>query len=266
MSLRNQNCLPGAPSWVSLITGDLDAATGFYGELLGWEFEEGPAMERWGPYLRAHVCGVPVAGLGAAARDVEMPVSWTTYFGVTDADTCASAVRERGGTVAVGPLTLGVGRLALAADPMGAGFGLWECEEGEGWATRRPLDGAPTWLELRTRDAFDAALFYGGVFGWDRAAQDLYDVRYEEDRVVLAVDGRDMAGMYGGAVEAAADPQVRPRWNVHFQVSDVDAAASRAKELGGAVITEPTDLSYGRTAGLRDTEGALFHLIGPKGD
>lgn len=256
MSTAKICCVAGAPCWVSLMARDLDAAKAFYGPLLGWEFEPGPS--RWGPYERALVNGTEVAGIGAIARDWETSVSWTTYFGVESADATASDIRERGGTVAVGPLDFDAGRLALVADSMGASFGIWEGEHGP--ARKLRMHGAPSWIELRTRDAFAAALFYGEVFHWDRRGP-RYVVEWENDRVVLYVDGHSVAGIRGGGVEAAADPRVRPRWHVFFTVTDVDEAVRRAKDLGGEVTGEPLDSAYGRVAGIRDPEGGLLSLV-----
>ncbi|UNO38842.1 VOC family protein [Streptomyces sp. MST-110588] len=261
---KQMACIPGAPSWVSLMTGDLDTAMEFYGSLLGWEFRSGP--ERWGPYVRATASGTPVAGLSASAHHTELPVSWTMYFGTEDADATAAGLRERGGTVAVGPLNFDAGRLALAADPAGARFGLWECRNPGAHGYARPqVDGAPTWVELRTRDAFEAARFYGGMFCWDEQPEERYAVRWEDDRVVLRVAGRDAVGLYGGAVEAAADPQIRPRWNVHFQVPDAQAAVETTRKLGGTVVSGPAGTAHGQVAELRDPQGALFHVIAPGG-
>jgi uncharacterized protein len=258
----SKGCAAGAPCWVSLTARDLDTATGFYGPLLGWSFEPGP--RRWGRYLRVVAGGEAVAGIGEVAREWEFTVAWTTYFATDNADKTADGIRERGGTVAVGPLEFDAGRLALAADPNGATFGLWEgarlpCD------FRRPL-GAPAWIQLRTRDAFDAAIFYGGVFQWDDAADpDRYEVVWEHDRVVLRVDGYATAALSGGGTQAAMDPRLRPRWHVYFSVADVDDAVAAALQLGGEVVGEPENSAYGRVAGVRDPEGGLFSLISEVG-
>ncbi len=253
-----KECAAGAPCWVSLLARDLDTATGFYGPLLGWRFEPGP--ERWGRYLRVFSGDREVAGIGEVARQWEFAVAWTTYFATDDAGKTADAVRERGGTVAVGPLEFDAGRLALAADPFGASFGLWEGARRR-CADRRQL-GSPAWIQLRTRDAFDAAIFYGGVLRWDTADEpERYEVVWEYDRVVLRVDGYAAAALSGGGTQAAIDPRVRPRWHVYFSVEDVDAALESARALGGEVTGEPENSPYGRVAGLRDPEGGLFSLI-----
>ncbi|MCX4751389.1 VOC family protein [Kitasatospora sp. NBC_01287] len=245
-------CVPALPSWVSLMAGDLDAATEFYGTLLGWTFSPGPS--RWGPYLRAEADGVPVAGLSASV-DLQLPVSWTTFFGTEDADVVAERVRARGGTVAVGPLGSDAGRLAIAADPAGAPFGLWEGPLDVG-PVLSTIPGAPVWIELRTKDAFAAALFYGEVFAWDnREPQDL-EVRWEHDRVVLRTQRRSVA-----ALAEATDPEARPSWNVYFSVADTDHAVELADGLGADVLGEVRDSPYGRVAHLRDPQGGRFSLI-----
>ena len=51
-------------------------------------------------------------------------------------------------------------------------------------------------------------------------------------------------------------------WSVVFEVEDADAAAARARELGGAVLREPSDIpEVGRFAVLADPWGAVFQVI-----
>lgn len=252
----------GAPCWVGLMARDLEAATGFYGPLLDWRFE--PVAQRWGRHLRAFRGDCEVAALGDTARRWEQAVAWTTYFATADADKTAASIRERGGTVGVGPLEFDSGRLALATDPAGAAFGLWE---GRRHPCPRPADaGRADWIQLRTRDAFESAIFYGGVFHWDEPDEPgRHEVVWEHDRVVLRVDGRAGAALAGGGREGAYDPRVRPRWHVYFSVEDVDTTLARAQDLGGEVTGEPENSAYGRIAGLRDPEGGLFSLISRAG-
>ncbi|AXI81264.1 VOC family protein [Peterkaempfera bronchialis] len=250
--------LPGTPCWVSLTAQSLETACAFYGALLGWEFRDS-RQGRLGPYLEATVEGSPVAGIGSMVQNVGFPVSWMVYFGAVSADAAAQSVRESGGTVAVGPLRFQDGRAAMAADPAGASFGIWQGDKTPGWRMRRSR-GVPAWIELQTRDAFAAAVFYGEVFGWGADPEGRSDVAWEHDRVVLRVDGHPVAGLCGGAVEAAPDPRIRPRWDVFFAVPDVDEAARQATGLGGEVAGPPTDTPYGRVAALRDSEGGLFRI------
>ena len=250
-------CVAGAPCWVSLMAHDLDAAQDFYGQLLGWEFEPGP--DRFGPYVHAVVDGEAVAGLGVGGRDWSMPVAWTNYFGTESADRAADAVRERGGTLAVGPLAFDAGRVAFASDPAGAVFGIWE---GPAGAARPPvLRGAPVWIELRTPDPFAAAMFYGEVFRWDDRDPAEFEVRWEHERVVLLTGGRTVAALRSEKADGPAGTP--PHWEVSFSVADADAAAARSEQLGGGPIGPVFDTPYGRVARLRDPQGGRFAVISP---
>ena len=50
-------------------------------------------------------------------------------------------------------------------------------------------------------------------------------------------------------------------WSVVFEVEDTDAAAAKARELGGTVLSEPRDIEPGRFAVLADPWGAVFQVI-----
>lgn len=249
----------GAPCWVSLATGDLEDAQRFYGEVLGWSFRPGSIGEE---FSVAYSGGVPVAGLGAIARTMGVAVQWTPFFAVPSADLAAARVRERSATVAVGPIRMGEGRTALAADLAGATFGFWEGAVLSSWdAENRDL---PARLELRTRDAFAAAIFYAEVFDWASDAG-CCEVDYQHEAVVIRVGGRNVATLRGGAVESAPDPHIRPRWHASFAVDDVDDAAKTAVGAGGAIATSPSENPFGRSAGLFDPEGGLFTVHSREG-
>lgn len=252
------SCVAAVPCWVSLMARDLDAAQAFYGPLLGWTFEPGP--DRFGPYVHAVAGGEAVAGLGVAGGGWAMPVAWTSYFGTESADAAADAVRERGATLAIGPLSFDAGRVAFAADPQGAVFGIWEAPLGR--IRRVDVPGAPVWIELRTPDPFAAALFYGQVFRWDGRDPELFEVRWEHDRVVLRAEGRSVAAL--AREEAAGPAGLPPHWEVSFSVPDTDEAVDRAKALGGRAHGSAFDTPYGRMARLEDPEGGRFAVISPK--
>ncbi|MEV7520326.1 VOC family protein [Streptomyces sp. NPDC091371] len=261
--------VPGAPCWLSLMTRDLQAAEGFYGAVLGWTFRRG-VFGRASSV--AELDGVPVAGIGATAGNLAVPVAWTVYFAVDDADTAVARVRERGGTVGVGPVSYPPrGRAALATDLEGAGFGIWEGEALTEW---RVGEGeAPAWVELHTRNAFDAAVFYGEVLEWvgdgeqggDEDEDDhsgCCEVSYEEDKVVLRRAGRPAARLNSGPVDATAErPQLRPHWLVHFKVPDLEQARALVVEHGGTVVPEPAGWGGDeRSVTVCDPDGGLFAL------
>src|SRR3954468_17291452 len=92
----------------------------------------------------------PVAGLGPQ-MNADAPPSWSTYISVADADMTAAAVKEDGGDVLMGPMdVLDVGRMAVAIDPTGAVFSIWQPRQHAGAA----IVNEPNtfcWSELTTR-------------------------------------------------------------------------------------------------------------------
>ncbi|MFC9430468.1 MULTISPECIES: VOC family protein [unclassified Streptomyces] len=248
----------GAPCWVSLLARELPAAQAFYGDVLGWTYRPAGLGE---DFCVALSDGMAVAGIGALASSLQVAVAWTPYFAVTDVDEAAARIRERGATVAVGPLAFHSGRAALATDPDGAAFGIWEGAVRSDWTVGR--GSAPAWLELRTRDTRDAARFYGQVLGWAPEKQDGFTLVHEDDHAVLRQDEQIVAKIRGGAVQATPDPQLRPRWHVYFRVPEAAGSVAAALDAGGALVSPedtspvPRDTPL-REATLRDPDGALF--------
>ncbi|KKD03043.1 VOC family protein [Streptomyces sp. WM6386] len=238
----------GAPCWVSLTTRDQEAAEAFYTAVLGWEWRPAKLGDR---FRMAVVDETPVAGIAAVATMWQMAVAWTPYFAVRSADEAVARVQERGGTAAVGPLSFPPGRAALLADRDGATFGIWEGELVANWGKWRRA--APTFITLHTRDAFDAAIFYGEILDWASDRPGCCEVHYEGGEVVLRSEGDIVARIESGALDAAPDPTIRPHWQVHFAVSDVGACARAAEEHGGSVLSKGGD-----EAVLRDPDGARF--------
>ncbi|GGT16758.1 VOC family protein [Streptomyces purpureus] len=234
---------------------DLRAAEDFYGAVFGWDFRPTRLGEE---FSVAFHDGAPVAGIGALAGSLNIAVAWTPYFAVEDADATSARIRERSATLAVGPLTFGTGRAALAADRDGAIFGIWQGEAIPDWCVGR--DKAPAWLELRTRNAFDAAIFYGEVLDWACGRPGSCEVAYEEEHVVLRHGDIAIARITGGALESAPDPQVRPRWHVHFYVPDIEFALETATDLGGMLVAPVEATEDHSWASLRDPDGGLFTI------
>ncbi|WP_431037338.1 VOC family protein [Streptomyces sp. P6-2-1] len=245
----------GGPCWVSLMVREPAAARAFYGALFGWEYEEGP--RGLGPYGRALLDGRPVAGLGQLPTGTGLPVAWTTYFETSDVNELAATVHACGGTVGVGPLdSPGAGRLALASDPGGARFGLWQPAEHRGFAVTG-VPGAHSWSELLTRDTASIAPFYRAVLG--------FGVRQDDpDHLTFTREGQPVAAALGVGRSRARERGAG--WLACFGVGDVSAACARLPGLGGQVVEEPADGPRGRTATVADPEGAVFALVGTEGE
>jgi len=79
----------------------------------------------------------------------------------------------------------------------------------------------------------------------------------------------------GGAIFAAGSvkllvhersPQTERGWppdedHVAFAVADVDSACDELRALGLALLVQPRDFSWGRSAYLRDPDGRLVELV-----
>ncbi|MFE9442355.1 VOC family protein [Streptomyces sp. NPDC006602] len=238
----------GAPCWVSLTSHDQETTEEFYSAVLGWEWQQLKLGDR---FRVALADGTPVAGIAAVASMWHMAVAWTPYFAVPSADEAAARAQERGGTAAVGPLSFPPGRAALLADRDGATFGIWEGELVANWESWR--EAQPAFIKLHTRDAFDAAIFYGEVLDWASDRPGCCEVQYEGGEVVLRSRGAVVARIESGALGSAPDPTIRPHWQVHFTVADVATCVRAAEVHGGSVLSKGSE-----EAVLRDPDGAQF--------
>ena len=120
-----ENATVGQFCWVDLAATDASRASGFYGELFGWRSFEQPA--NGGTFVRLAHEGRDVGSLYQMCSDSPLSSHWTPYVRVDDVDAASRRVAALGGHIVVAPfLVEGVARIALAVDPVGAAFGLWE--------------------------------------------------------------------------------------------------------------------------------------------
>jgi predicted enzyme related to lactoylglutathione lyase len=242
--------LEGIPSWVDLATTDVEAATGFYARLFGWHFEA--RGDESMPYWMAFQKDLPAAGVGSAREGQPFSV-WTTYIAVDDADATTRRIVDAGGQVMTEPMdVLDAGRMAIAADPTGAVFGLWQPKEHKG-AQIVNEHGALNWNELQTTDVDAAVVFYETVFDYSHETTDGTSGPY----TVLSVGDRGVAG-----VMTPPAPEIPNNWGVYFAVDDVTAALQTTKETGGSALTDTIDIpDVGTFAVLVDPTGAPFTVI-----
>jgi uncharacterized protein len=246
---------PGTPCWVDLATPDLEAAERFYGPLFGWEIPELPNSAEMGGYRRAKLGGKDVAGAMPLMQEGQPP-AWSTYVAVADADATAAAVKDAGGSVISEPMdVMGLGRMAIFADPTGAVFGIWQSGTFAG-AELVNEPGALAWNELGTRDPGAAKAFYSAVFGWSFRDNDMGEMgTYTE-----WLNGE---GSIGGMLDISGrlPDEIPAHWLVYFAVENTDAAIETVKSSGGNVPFGPVDIPAGRFAVAADLWGAAFAVI-----
>jgi predicted enzyme related to lactoylglutathione lyase len=227
----------GVPCWVDAQLSDLEAGKRFYGELFGWSFEEAYGSSVW-----ARLDGDLVASL-APKTDGRMPTVWTVSFATSDAAALGRRITAAGGQVVVAPFPVGdLGTAALAADPEGAVFGLWQAGTHPGFGRRREPNTF-VWAELYTRDTAAANAFYGGLFH-----DALFGTGAEPD--------------FGRADVTDVFPaEMPPHFLTHFGVTDLEDALGAVRRLDGRVQAPPFETSYGRVAVVTDNQGASFALL-----
>ncbi|MEE6179095.1 VOC family protein [Mycobacterium sp. 050134] len=120
-------------------------------------------------------------------------------------------------------------------------------------------EGTFSWVDLATTEPAAATEFYGTLFGWTPDERRMADGRAY---TVFRRGQEEVAGLYS---LPAADPAGNEtRWNSHVSVADVEAAAARARALGGTVLAGPLDFAdRGRLVVVRDPQGSVIHLCEP---
>ncbi|WP_030061844.1 MULTISPECIES: VOC family protein [Streptomyces] len=230
----------GVPCWVVLTTPDAPRAQRFYGALFDWEFvPTGPAEAVATRY------GAQVAAVGQHP-DTARAAAWTTHLACTDLRRTAALVRAADGRITREPYEVpDQGRAALAVDPLGAPFGLWQAGTIDG-AGLVDEPGALAWNEHLSPDPDTARTFYRRLFGYT------YD-RPKAGHTLARVAGLPACSIGPGATAA--------HWLAHFGTADTDRAAERLRALGGTVLSGPEPTPYGRAALVRDDAGARFVLV-----
>ncbi|MFH9350686.1 VOC family protein [Kitasatospora sp. NPDC017646] len=243
----------GVPCWIVLTTPDLPRAERFYGALFGWEFvPTGPAeavATRYGAQVAALKAAPPAAALDPSPPFTPQPAAWTTFLAARDLLRTAAAVRAAGGRIAREPYEVpDQGRAALAVDPLGAPFGVWQGGgvDGAGLVNE---PGTLAWNEHLSPDPDTARTFYRRAFG------------YGYDRPKAGHTLARAAGLPACSIGPADPPGAAPGWRVHFGTADTDRATAAVRTLGGTVRTGPGPTPFGRAALVRDDAGAEFVLV-----
>lgn len=113
---------------MDLAATDAARAKDFYRTLFGWTAHEQPA--NGGVFTKLRLAGRDVASIYQLRRvylEAGIPSHWTPYVQVKDLDDVVGRVMSLGGKVVIDPFDLvGVARVALILDSVGAHVGLWE--------------------------------------------------------------------------------------------------------------------------------------------
>jgi uncharacterized protein len=254
MSTHDGPWADGTPCWNDLSVSDLKAGWALYSAALGWEIVD--QGEDSGHYGIAMTGGRAAAAVGPKMMP-DQPTGWTTYLATSDVDKAAEAVTAAGGTVMVPPGDVGpAGRMAIAADPTGGVFGLWQAGDMPGFGVANE-PGAVGWNDLHSTDPVRAREFYTAVFGYSYT-------QMEGGQDYWTINGAGPGNTVGaiGAADPALPAGTPSVWMPYFVVADAEAAVAEFTGRGGELISGPMDTPFGRMARVRDPEGALLTIMG----
>jgi predicted enzyme related to lactoylglutathione lyase len=245
----------GTPCWADAMFSDLEGAKKFYGEVLGWTF--GESASEYGNYTQAYSGGKAVAAVVPPMPGAEGQSAWCLYFASPDAAATAEKVKAAGGTVLMEPMKVGdFGTMALATEPTGAAFGVWQPGEHKGFE-KRGEPGAYVWGEFFTRDPGAVDAFLPKVFPYK--AQKMADEHV--DFMVFSVGGTENPVLGRMKMGEEFPAEVPSYVNVYFATEDCDAAVKRAVDRGAILRFGPMTSPFGRFAALTDPQGANFTVI-----
>jgi predicted enzyme related to lactoylglutathione lyase len=217
---------PGRFVWHDLMTKDVAAAKRFYGELLGWRFEDTKRGDR--PYVLARSGAMLVAGIVDVTGYANAGPQWLTYLAVADVDKTVAQVRTDGGKVLIEPRNLPNARAAIVADPQGAPLGLAQVR-GDIPDPADPIPMSFFWQEYLARDAAKALDFYKRLAGYDSM---ITDSRLGVEYHVLR-KSRAHAGLFQ---LPATSVDVEPNWLPYVLVNDPAGLAAGVSGLGGRIL------------------------------
>jgi uncharacterized protein len=241
---------PGDMSYVALWVPDLDRATRFYSEVLGWNYVDAPAGPSRLVVGQSMALGLAeLEGSSHFLRHLGVPLATTVHptaypaFVVDEIESAIERVRAGGGWSSPASRQP-YGVVASCVDNQGLAFTLNEPPQG---ATRPPATGARdgdlAYMVFEFPDADQARTFYTSVFG----------VSFQPGRGGgwNAPDVVPMAGVVG----SAQSPTIVPM----FRVTDIAAAVERVRSAGGTA-TEPVHEGYGVRSECTDDQGVRFYL------
>lgn len=258
--------------WHELMANDIEAASRFYCDVVGWKTKDGSVPG--GEYTLFTGNGQEVAGLMTLtpeAREQGARPSWIGYIAVDDISDYAGRIADSGGRVFVDPTDIpGVGRFAVVADPHGAVFAMIQSaanaeldpEFGKDRdASEGMAPGTPGWNELYADDLDQAFAYYADLFGWTKAdAVDMGDMgTYQLFAASEPADGQTLGGMM-------KRPEGVPAafWQYYFVVDGIEAAVTRVEKGGGTVVAGPHEVPGGAwIIHVLDPQGAIVGLVGP---
>ncbi|MFG2876263.1 VOC family protein [Streptomyces sp. NPDC048337] len=251
----------GAPCWVDAMFKDVEGAKSFYSEVLGWTF--GEAASEFGNYTQAYSGGKAVAAVVPPMPGADAPSQWCLYLASPDVAATAEKIKAAGGELLMEPMQVGTfGSMAIAKEPSGAVFGVWQPGDHKGFE-KLGESGSYAWAEFFSRDVQKVDAFLPQVFPYATQQMDMGDSPEAEgmDYKIYSLGGKENPVL--GRMNMGSDfpPEIPSYIQVFFGVDNCDEAVAKAKKLGGTLHFGPMDSPFGRFAAMTDQQGAAFAVI-----
>lgn len=247
--------------WYDVMTTDVKGAEAFYKSVVGWNMADaGMGAERVYTLLLAGEA--MVGGIMPIPEHAKgMPPMWMGYIWAENVDAKALEVVAEGGKIWRAPEDIpNVGRFAVAADPHGAGFILFQPNMA---GTPDPDNvikpGHIGWNELHAGNGDEAFAFYSKLFGWTKStAMPMGPMGTYQ--IFKTGEGRDV-----GAIMTKMKENPVPSWQYYFNVGDIDATVERIVAGGGKVIMGPHEVPGPMwIVNAIDPQGAYFNVVGTR--
>lgn len=238
----------GSFVWFELIVPEIDKATRFYPETLGFGTEK---MDMGDFKYTMFKNGDTTVGGVVNPKGGPQPPHWAAYLSVDDVDAALARVKAAGGKVLAPAFDVPtVGRMAPIADPQGATLFVFKAEKSEDTVDRMH------WTELWAKDAAAVLDFYKTV-----AKVTVEEMPMPQGKYYILKADKDRSL---GGVMTSPDPKIPPMWLPYIAVDDADQTLKRAASNGGKVLNEPMDMpGVGRFGVIADNQGAVVGIIKP---
>ena len=260
----------GSFIWYELTTPDQAGAAAFYGAVVGWSFvpPHPDAPIAYGHILRSD--GGSLGGVLTLSPEMRAGGArpcWMPYLSVESIDAAVDAILADGGHVLMPRTAIEVGSFALVTDPQGTPFYLMApiAPAGMPDATSDVFSVTEPqhvrWNELTSPDLAAAKAFYARHFGF--TFDNTMPMGEMGDYCFIGHHGQTL----GAIMQRPAGDPCPPLWLLYFGVPSVSAATAAITAGGGTVAMGPHQVPGGEWITVAiDPQGAMFGVVGPKGD
>jgi len=247
--------LPGKFEWADLFTDNPESEAKFYTQLFGWTSET--TTRKGHVYILISNGGDSIAGIvPSSVKHAEDTIPrWVGFAATDDIGKAIKSLNEAGGKTLAKPREIkNRGTLAIAQDAQGSVFGLIQSSSGD-VPDYQPAVGELAWAELFSDNPKSAAEFYSRTFQYESSVDSAHN---DNSHLILATGEFARAGISSSPPWEGG----KSDWLLFFCVSDANATANKAAQLGGTVLVSPHESKHGgQVAVIADPLGCVFGVL-----